>query len=141
MAAELRRRRSQDQYCFHHHPDDDRKGGTRGEAAAGCSVRTAATFDARAGPIRRRRRSGACRDARLAGPRARHRAPHVPVFDSSERGAGGESAILAVAVRTKAPETMREAEHAPRAARAFAPEREAHSDRSRGVSDREIHRE
>jgi hypothetical protein len=38
------------------------------------------------------------------------------------------SAILAVAVRTMAPETIREAEHALRASRAFAPEPDAHSD-------------
>jgi hypothetical protein len=43
------------------------------------------------------------------------------------------SAILAVAVRTMAPETIREAEHALRASRTFAPEREAHGNRSRRV--------
>ena len=46
------------------------------------------------------------------------------------------SAILAVAVRTMAPETMREAEHALRASRAFVPAREAHSDRPRRVGRR-----
>jgi hypothetical protein len=38
------------------------------------------------------------------------------------------SAILAVAVRTMAPETIREAEHALRASRAFAPKGEARGD-------------
>lgn len=47
------------------------------------------------------------------------------------------SAILAVAVRTMAPETIREAEHALRASRAFTPAREARSDRSRPVGRRE----
>jgi hypothetical protein len=47
------------------------------------------------------------------------------------------SAIPAVAVRTMAPETIREAEYALRASRTFAPEREAHSDRSRRVGRRD----
>ena len=47
------------------------------------------------------------------------------------------SAILAIAVRTMAPETMREAEHALRASRAFAPAREAHGDRPGRVGRRE----
>jgi hypothetical protein len=51
------------------------------------------------------------------------------------------SAILAVAVRTMAPETLREAEHALRASRAFAPEREAHGDRPRLAGRRGARRE
>jgi hypothetical protein len=47
------------------------------------------------------------------------------------------SAIPAVAVRTMAPETIREPEYALRASRTFAPEREAHSDRSRRVGRRD----
>ncbi len=50
------------------------------------------------------------------------------------------SAILEVAVRTTAPETVREAEHALRASRAFAPEREKHSDRLRPVGRRDARR-
>jgi hypothetical protein len=50
------------------------------------------------------------------------------------------SAILAVAVRTLAPETIREAEHALRASRAFTSEREAHSDRPRPVGRRDARR-
>jgi hypothetical protein len=47
------------------------------------------------------------------------------------------SAILAVAVRTMAPETIREAEHALRASRTFAQERDAHGDRARRVGRRD----
>jgi hypothetical protein len=47
------------------------------------------------------------------------------------------SAILAVAVRTMPPETIREAEHALRASRAFVPGGEARSDRSRPVGRRD----